>query len=190
MTMTDVEISGARPAKAPNTKAAVAYLVASGATAISIVEIEGACAFRLGHKIDPNAISVHWLNRTNAMAISRQARKHAGVSPDAVTAGRALSQAAADHRQTLTPHDVAIERAGAAADRLDAYLDGLRGRGTFREFNRAFKARRKAAVASGTGFISYKIATARLRRALIPLLVGGQNVGPVESLFAKIFGSS
>jgi hypothetical protein len=175
--------------KAPDTKAAVAYLVASGATAISIVEIEGACAFRLGHKIDPRAISAHWLNRSNATAISRQARKHAGVSPDAATAGRALAQAAADHRQTLTPHATAIDRAGAAADRLDAYLDGLRGRGTLKQFNRAFKARRKAAAANGTGFISYKLATARLRLALIPLLIGGQNVGPVESLFEKIFDS-
>jgi hypothetical protein len=154
MSMTDTEIGHARPARSPDAKAAITYLIASGATAISIVEIEGACAFRLGHKIDPNAIAVHWLNRPNAMAISRQARRDAGHSPDAATAGRALAQAAADHRQTLTPHDVAIERAGAAADRLDVYLDGLRGRGTLQQFNRAFKARRKAAAANGTGFIS------------------------------------
>jgi hypothetical protein len=38
--------------------------------------------------------------------------------------------------------------------------------------------------------MSFKVAEVRLRLALIPLLVGGQNVGPGESLFAEIFASS
>jgi hypothetical protein len=43
-----------------------------------------------------------------------------------------------------------------------------------------------AAMASGKGFMAYRIAEARLRRALIPLLVGG-TIRPAQSLFAQIF---
>jgi hypothetical protein len=35
MTMTDTEIGHARPARSPDTKAAIAYLTTSGATAIT-----------------------------------------------------------------------------------------------------------------------------------------------------------
>jgi hypothetical protein len=45
-----------------------------------------------------------------------------------------------------------------------------------------------AATARGEGFMSYATATARLRRALIPLLVNGRTIGPAQSLFAEIFG--
>jgi hypothetical protein len=37
--------------------------------------------------------------------------------------------------------------------------------------------------------MSYAAAEGRLRVALIPLLVGGQTVGPAQSLFAEIFGA-
>jgi hypothetical protein len=110
MTMTDVEIGHARPARSPDTKAAINYLIASGATAISIAEIDGVCSFHVGSKIDPRAVTVQWLPETNARAILKLARKHAGKSPDAATAGRALAQAAADQRVVLTPHDVARRR--------------------------------------------------------------------------------
>src|ERR1700687_1036985 len=120
--MTDVGY--ARPVRSPNTRAAVEYLIASGATAISIVEIDGVCSFHVGHKIDPRAISVQWAPETKARAIVRQARRDAGRSPDAATAARALAQAAADHGQTLTRHDVAISRARDAANRIDACHGG------------------------------------------------------------------
>jgi hypothetical protein len=110
------------PCRAITSKEAVAYLAASGATAITIIEINGICEFRVGIKIDPHAVSVQWISATLAPSIVKQARHDAGRSPNAVTAGRALAQAAADHRQTLTPHDVAMTRARAAADRIDSYL--------------------------------------------------------------------
>ena len=40
----------------------------------------------------------------------------------------------------------------------------------------------------GEGFMNYKVAEARLRQALIPLLVGGSNI-QTQSLFAIIFGA-
>jgi hypothetical protein len=46
---------------------------------------------------------------------------------------------------------------------------------------------RLAAMDRGEGFRPFKIAEARLRRALIPLLVGGRTIGPTQSLFAQIF---
>ena len=87
---------------------------------------------------------------------------------------------------TLTPNDVAIERAQAAAQKLDAYLANLHGNGVLRDFNRAFKQHRTAATMRGEGFMSYKAAESRLRRALIPMLVNGGTIGP-RSLFEEIF---
>jgi hypothetical protein len=45
--------------------------------------------------------------------------------------------------------------------------------GVLAEFNREYKRQRTTATASGCGFMSFSVATARLRRALVPLLVGG-----------------
>jgi hypothetical protein len=112
----DVGTGHTRPGpRSPNTKAAINYLIASGAVAITITEHDGVCSFNVGHKIDPHAVSVQWLPETQARAIVRQARRDAGRSPDAATAARAVAQAAADHHATLTPRDTAVARAGAAA---------------------------------------------------------------------------
>jgi hypothetical protein len=183
--MTDV--GHARPARSPDTKAAIEYLIAPGAVAITITEHDGVCTFQVGHKIDPRAVSVHWLPEPKGRAIIRQARRFAGKSPNAATAAAALQRAAAECGVTLTPHDAAISRAGDAATRLDRYMESLRGSGMLKEFNRAFKLRRMAATACGEGFMNYKTAEARLRRALIPLLINGRTIGPAQSLFAEIF---
>jgi hypothetical protein len=73
--------------------------------------------------------------------------------PDAVTAGRALPQAAADHRAVMTANDVAMARARAAADRIEQYMKSLQGSGTLKEFNVQFRRRRMAATVRGDGFI-------------------------------------
>jgi hypothetical protein len=195
MTVTDVEIEHASesrrdvPARSPD-RAALAYLEASGAAAISIVEGETGCAFRTGARTAETAgIPVHatyWVSASLATAVARRARKLAGDGPDAATATQALALAAADHRTTLTTNDVAIERARTAAQRLDAYLGSLGRNGVLREFNRAFKHHREAATMRGEGFMSYKAAESRLRRALIPMLVNGRTIG-AQSLFEDIF---
>jgi hypothetical protein len=41
-------------------------------------------------------------------------------------------QAAADYHVTLTPHDTAISRAADAVQRLEAFMDSLRGPGRLR----------------------------------------------------------
>jgi hypothetical protein len=187
MTVTDIEIGHARPVRSPDTKAAIKYLEASGATAITIVEIDGVCSFHVGSKIDPHAVSVQWLPAAKARSIAMKARNLAGANPDAATAARVLAQAAADQRVTLTPNDVAMSRAGEAAGRLDAYVEALRARGDMKEFTKAYRLLRMAAKARGEGFMSFKVAELRLRRALIPYLVGGNTLG-VRSLFAEVFG--
>jgi hypothetical protein len=65
MTITGVDIGHARPAISPDTRAACNYLIASGATAISIVEIGGVSSFHVGSKIDPRAVSVQWLTESS-----------------------------------------------------------------------------------------------------------------------------
>ena len=89
MTMTHVEIGHGRPARSPDTKAAVAYLAASGAVAISIVEIDGVCTIRTGNKILPDAAAMSRMQRASrkyekqdlcvATAWSLDHRKHTDV---------------------------------------------------------------------------------------------------------------
>ena len=110
-----------------------------------------------------------------------------------LTATAALLQAATDLNQTLTPHDVAIERAALASQQLDDYLRTMQGIGILKLFNAEFKRRRIAASASGERFITSATAMKRLRMALVPLLVadehGGKNRPPVgQSVFASVFG--
>jgi hypothetical protein len=90
---------------------------------------------------------------------------------------------------TLTVHNVAMIRAEEAAKRLDAYMASQRGTGVLKEFNRAFKRRRMEAMSKGRGFMNYKAAELRLRRALIPLLMNGGKPAVGQSLFASIFGA-
>jgi hypothetical protein len=93
------QTAGQPPTRSPDTKAAINYLVASGATAISIVEIEGGCAFRLGHKIDPNAVEIYWLTAAQAKPLARLARKEVARHPDIATASAALALDPVAHRR-------------------------------------------------------------------------------------------
>jgi hypothetical protein len=58
------------------------------------------------------------------------------------------------------------------------------GVGTLREFNAAYKARRAAALAEGRGYMSFAIAMARFKKALIPMLQSGT---PMRSIFEQVF---
>jgi hypothetical protein len=171
-------------------RAALAYLEASGATAISIVDGEAGCVFRTGERAAEAAgVSVHttvWVSASVATAIARRARKLAGDSPDVATATQALAQAAADHRVTLTPHATAMARARSAAARIDSQLDAMMAGGGLRSFNAEYKRRRMQAAANGQGFISFRLATARLRQAIVPHLIEGRSIN--RSLFEQIFG--
>jgi hypothetical protein len=91
-----------------------------------------------------------------AQRVASAARTLAGPAPDLSTATAALARSAVSLRAVLTPDDVAISRASAAVDRLDVYLDGLRGRGTLQQFNRAFKVRRKLRAASDSFRTSWR----------------------------------
>jgi hypothetical protein len=59
-------------------RAALSYLAASGATAISIFN-DG--TIRAG-KLDRHAALIFWLPSDYALAVSRQARREAGEAPD------------------------------------------------------------------------------------------------------------
>jgi len=168
-------------------RAALAYLEASGATAICIIESESGCVFRTGAmaaEVSAGA-SVHttfWVSAEVATAVARRARKLAGDSPDVATAMEALAQAAAQCCVKLTPNAVAIERARSAAARIENHLDAMMANGGLRMFNAEYRRRREAA---GGKFMSYKAAQTRLRRAIVPRLIAGGSVG--HSLFAEIF---
>jgi hypothetical protein len=106
-------------------KAARDYLKASGASAISVVAIDGVCTFHTGHKIDPKAVAVYWLPEANATLLVKQARHDAGRAPDAATVKPGdrwtLARAA---RGRLS---VATLRTSACAARYSAIVSGAAG---------------------------------------------------------------
>lgn len=170
------------------TKAAIKYLIATGSTAISILERDDACQIRVGHRIDPDALSIHWLREPNAIALSRKARKDAGERPDVATMINALCEAAAYWNETLTPHELAIQRAADAIKRLDAMMEALRASGQLNIFNQNYRASREAAASVGIGFIPYEVALSRLRIALVPYVTEGKSLEDITELFPEIFG--
>ena len=190
MTMLDdVAVADTAPVlilKDKNTKAAINYLIASGATAVQIVEIGRIVAFYTSTTIKPDAVAIHWLPHASARPVLKLARGRAGKTPDAEAAISALAMAAQELRVTLTPHDVAISRAVEAAAKLDRYFEAMRRSGQLAMFNQQYRQRRMEAVACGRGFMSWSAAMARLRAALIPLLIGNATVAP-QSLFSQIF---
>jgi hypothetical protein len=112
-------------------KATIQYLIASGATAISITEVDGVAAFRVGTKINPNARAIFW-TMADAKPVVACARRLAGKNQNIDDAVVSLKKAAVECRATLTPHNVAISRAANAARKLDEYLTSLKGTGVLK----------------------------------------------------------
>jgi hypothetical protein len=154
----------AKPVPISPDKAALKYLEASGAAAISITTDVDGVEIKVGFK--PGAAEVLWLWKGSPREIAAKARALVGNAGDVEAAVAALQEAAVRLRATLTKHNVAIARAGAAAQCLDQFMSSMHGTGVLREFNRTYKARRQAAFARGEGFMNYKIALARLRSAI------------------------
>jgi hypothetical protein len=172
-------------AKSPNRKRAEQYLIASGATAITVTDTG---KISTSAKITGTVAARWWTSAQDATRVAGAARQLAGPAPDVAAATAAVARSAASLRATLTDDATAISRASSAVVKLDAYMDSLRGTGVLKEFTRAYKRRRTEAAASGQGFMTYAVAEARLRRAQIPLLVGGKQAN-AQSLFVEIFES-
>jgi hypothetical protein len=180
----DIQNAAATAERSPN-KAAIAYLIAAETTAISVIEPETGCTFRVGTKLDPHAAAVFWIAAPAAIGVARRARGLAGVNPHSDEAVAALRQAAAEKRATLTPHATAMARASDAAKRLETFIETLRVSGGMRAFTN--KRRRLAARERGESFLTFKVAEARFKRALIPLLQGGGKPVLGASVFAEVF---
>jgi len=191
MTVTDVEIGHARQRRSPDGRSAIEYLLASGAVAISLIEVDGAYVFRTGPLAKSRDIPsgrIFWISATAAKPIVRLARKLAGPAPNLTSALAALHEAASDLGATLTPHATAIERAGNAATKLNAYFESMRRSGQLAQFNKQYKQRRTEATANGRGFMSWSTAMTRLKRALVPLLMnGGKQPTVGVTLFEEVF---
>jgi hypothetical protein len=171
--------------------APIAYFTASGAVAITITEINGVSAFRVGTKMLARSVAIFWIMEVDTKPVVTSARKIAGKSPGgAAEAIATLHRAASAKRATLTEHTIAMSRAGDAARRIEEYMASMRAMGAMREFTRLYKARRSTAATQGKGFMTYAAAELRLRRALIPLLMRGGQPAVGSSLFAENFQDS
>ena len=67
--------------------------------------------------------------------------------------GNAACTAPVAPKQTLTLHDIAIERAALASQQLDLYMASMQGIGILKLFNAEFKMRRVAATADRGGAV-------------------------------------
>jgi hypothetical protein len=177
-------------AKSPDRKRAVAYLEASGAAAITIIERDksgGAPTFAITtSKITGTVVARWWIAARDAPRVAKAARQCAGANPNLPAATAALARSAAAVGATLTPDDIAISRASAAVTRLDVMVEQMRRSGQLQEFNSRYKRGRAGALAEGRGFMTYGIAMARLKAALVPHLIG-QSAGSMQGLFEQIF---
>ena len=122
------------------TKPALDYLRASGAVPISIV---GGLIQWPGTY---GGAATYWTSRAVAKPIVRRARQIMGMAAADLAPASALLQAALELKQTLTPHDIAIERATLASQQLDLYMASMQGIGILKLFNAEFKRRRIAAA--------------------------------------------
>src|SRR6267378_2361725 len=191
MTVTDVEIGHARQRRSPDGRAAIEYLLSSGAVAISLIEVDGAYVFRTGPLAKSRDIPsgrIFWISAQQAKPIVRLARKLAGPRPNLTSALAALHEAVAQERTALTEHATAIGRASAAVAKLDNYFEAMRRSGQLAQFNKQYKQRRTEATANGRGFMSWSTAMTRLKRALVPLLMnGGKQPTAGVTLFEEVF---
>ena len=73
-------------------------------------------------------------------------------------------------------------RAGDSMKRLDAMVETMRRDGTI---NARYQAGRAAAAAEGKGFMSFGVAMARFKKALIPMLQSGK---PISGVFEDVLG--
>jgi hypothetical protein len=116
-----------------------------------------------------------WCPATDASRLVRHARKIGG---DVESAAFALGVPA-------TAHHVAVQRAAAAVERIDAALAEAQRCGALRFFNAEYRRRRKAASTSGHGFMTYGRARARLRQAVAGVIAAGGAIS--TSLVAQVF---
>jgi hypothetical protein len=82
-------------AKSPNRQAAVAYLAACNATAITIVDRDGIGVIIVGKTAKGTVAARWWIATQDAQRVAAQARRCAGESPDIATAIAAVQRSAA-----------------------------------------------------------------------------------------------
>jgi hypothetical protein len=79
-----------------------------------------------------------------------------------------------------------VTRACSALARLDQRLAAAKADGFMAFFNSQYRRRRLAALDAGRGFMSYRIAEQRLRKAIVGVAAGEMT----PSLVARVFGGN
>jgi hypothetical protein len=165
---------------------ATRYLRATGASAITIQEVDGIARLAVNPRFMDSANTV-WLPGDRAIGLTRSARAIAGPNPDSPRLALALHQAAAQQKIALTEHETAVRRAALAVNELEATFEAMRKEGRLRAFNVAYAAYRAAAADRGEGFLSYGIALQRLKLVLAPQLAAGKTFAQLRVDFAALF---
>jgi hypothetical protein len=80
-------------ARSPNRKRAVAYLAASGATPISVVDRDGPCGIHTG-KVTGHVAARWWVAASDGVRVASAARRFAGADADVSEAVAAVTRSA------------------------------------------------------------------------------------------------
>lgn len=164
------------------------YLDACGVVPICIIKLDEGFSYSMGRKKVhlPDVVNIHWVtNQTQAIQITRAARSH-GLQTDKAMAERVLQTAASSYGVQLTTNVVVMTRATIATTRLREIIEMLDQTGMLRDFKKAYRLHRLAATARGDGFMTYKTAMQRFRRAMIMLLIEKRPVDEVKPIFDHV----
>jgi hypothetical protein len=167
----------------------VAYLEASGAKAISVLEKNGVASILAKARPERDAVVVFWLPGTQVRKVAAKARVIAGK--DDLTVDRlvaAIHAAAKEYRTEATPHDTAVRRAAKSIEQLDVTFEQMRKEGQLQVFNQLFARQHEQRHSLGLGYMSYNTALMKLKRALIPVLAQGKDPMATRGLLASVFG--
>jgi len=128
---------------------------------------------RIGVSRDPQgAVEAHWLQADHAGAVLKLAGSLGDI--------RAAASKAGVH---MTEHSVMAQRAQASVERLDERPAKAKGDGLITFFNSQYRQQRLAARAEGHGFMSYRTAELRLRKALVDVAAGDS-----APIIKRVFG--
>jgi hypothetical protein len=167
---------------------ALRYLRATDAVPLAIAERDGAACLTTG-RVVVDAASTYWVHADQAGDLARQTRLLAGDRPDVSRLIAALRETAQAQRVALTEHADAVRRATLAAADLDHAFDQLKEGRLLRSFNSAYRQHRREAKDSGHGYMPYRTALMRLKRAVAIILANGQDPEHAHINFKAILRS-
>jgi hypothetical protein len=145
--------------------------------------------YKMFTEAPPDLVAAWWCDRRAAGRIcgALVGNPRCGVLPqsNAVAASTASKSMAARYSVPLSEHQVVLERAKAAAEKIAVRVEGARTSGVLSAFNTEFRRRRLEAQREGRGFLTYS-AMSKLNRTIASCAATGGVATPI-AIFNEVF---